>query len=116
MNKLCFATLLSLLTFHLPAISEEIGSENLVEGDIGIYSQYIWRGKQESANALMMGELEAELGAGFSTNLEFASSLGNSPEGGNITELDLGLSYTLALDELNIKVGYLHNAYINHGP
>lgn len=79
-----------------------------------MYSQYIWRGKQESANPLMMGELEAELGAGFSASLEFASPLGKSPEGGDITEFDLGLTYTLALDELNIKVGYLHSAYINH--
>lgn len=100
MNKLCFAALIGLLTFHLPAIAEETDSGNIVEGNIGMYSQYIWRGKQESANPLMMGELEAELGAGFSASLEFASPLGKSPEGGDITEFDLGLTYTLALDEL----------------
>jgi len=114
MTKLCLAALISLLTFHLSAIAEEASSENIVEGNIGMYSQYIWRGKQESSNPLMMGELEAELGAGFSANLEFASPLGNSPEGGSITEIDLGITYAFVLDKLNIKVGYLHSAYINH--
>lgn len=110
MKSILMTILLAMLTLSLPANAEQSG----IEGNIGVYSQYIWRGSQESANAMISGEAEAELGAGFVASVEFVSPTGNTPQGGNITEIDAGLTYTLAVGKGELKLGYLHSAFINH--
>lgn len=110
MKSILMMALLAMLTASLPVKAEQSG----VERNIGVYSQYIWRGSQESANAVISGEVEAELGAGFVASVEFISPTGNTPQGGNITEIDTGLTYTLLVGEGELMLGYLHSAFINH--
>jgi len=110
MKAILMVALFAMLTASLPVKAEQSG----IEGNIGVYSQYIWRGSQESANTVVSGEAEAELGAGFVASVEFVSPTGNTPQGGNITEIDAGLTYILPVGEAELKLGYLHSAFINH--
>jgi len=110
LKYISIAIITCLFAFSVASSAEEVA----VEGEIGVYSQYIWRGKQESPNTLMVGEAEVELGKGLAASFEVATPLDNNPQGGSITELDVGLAYTINFSDLSIQLGYLQNAFINH--
>lgn len=60
-----------------------------------------------------MGEFEASLGGGFIANIEYASPLENTPQGANVTEIDLSLIYGTAFQGFEFEVGFMYSSFLN---
>jgi len=88
----------------LPAQAESLS----ISGDVGVYSQYMWRGMQQTAGASsVQGSLGTDIGGGLSTNVWFASLAGPS------TEFDFTIDYSGELSGFSYSVGAIHYAYLN---
>ncbi len=82
-------------------------------GDIGVFSQYMWRGMQQTSTPSVQGDLGMDFGGGLSANVWFASLNGNSAQGGQKTEFDLTLDYSGELGGLSYSVGAIGYTYLN---
>ncbi|ATX79813.1 hypothetical protein Ga0123461_1399 [Mariprofundus aestuarium] len=101
-----------LMTTGLAATTAQ--AEDLpISGDIGIYSQYMWRGMQASSSASVQGDLGAETDFGLSANVWFAAPLGNAPNGNNTTEFDFTVDYSTEIAGVGVSVGYIYYLYQN---
>lgn len=96
------------LAAMLPARAEGVA------GDIGVYSQYMWRGMQQSPTASVQGDLGLDIAEGLSANVWFAAPLGNNVTGGNVTEFDWTVDYSTELSGVSISVGYIYYSYLNN--
>ncbi|GAV20940.1 hypothetical protein MMIC_P1918 [Mariprofundus micogutta] len=84
-----------------------------VGGDVGVFSQYMWRGMQASSTASVQGDLGVDAGNGLSANVWFAAPLGNSATGGNTTEFDFTIDYSGEVGDLSYSLGFIYYAYLN---
>jgi len=83
-----------------------------VSGDLGIYSQYVWRGMaQGDAGTSVQGDYGVELGKALSANMWFASPIGAGAN--SVTEFDWTLDYSGEIDKLSYSVGYIYYSYLN---
>jgi len=85
-----------------------------VGGDIGVYSQYMWRGMQQTAGSSVQGDLGADIGGGLSANVWFAAPIGNNAVGGNVTEFDWTVDYSGEMSDLSYSLGYIFYSYLNN--
>ena len=80
------------------------------DSNIGLYSQYVWRGQRQSVGALsVQGDVGWEHDSGVSANVWFAT-LGS----GNVTEFDYTLDYTQEIGALSYSGGAIYYAYHNN--
>jgi len=80
------------------------------DSNIGLYSQYVWRGQRQSLGAMsVQGDVGWEHDSGASANVWFAT-LG----AGNVTEFDYTLDYTQEIGELSYSGGMIYYAYHNN--
>jgi len=84
-----------------------------VGGDIGVYSQYMWRGMQASPSASVQGDLGVDAGNGLSANVWFAAPMGNNAAGGNTTEFDFTVDYSGEVSGLSYSLGFIYYSYLN---
>jgi uncharacterized protein (TIGR02001 family) len=79
-----------------------------VSGDLGVYSQYMWRGMQQTAGqASVQGDLNVDSGMGLSANVWFASLAGPS------TEFDFTVDYSGEVGDISYSLGAIAYAYLN---
>ena len=108
-----FTTVLCLLSVSAAAPSSG-ASEIDVAGDIGVASQYVWRGAVQRGEPVMQGSLGASVG-GLSTSLWFSNSY-PSPEpqfaGKNVVEFDFTLDYSGTVDRLGYSLGGIYYTYL----
>jgi len=84
-----------------------------VGGDVGVFSQYMWRGMQASSSASVQGDLGVDTGMGLSANVWFAAPLGNTATGGNTTEFDFTVDYSGEIGDLGYSLGFIYYSYLN---
>jgi len=93
------------------AIPAQAG-DSAVSGDIGVYSQYMWRGVQQDTGASsVQGDLGADIGGGLSANVWFASSTGAAAA--NLTEFDYTLDYSGEAGGISYSMGAIAYTYLN---
>jgi len=78
-----------------------------ISGDIGVYSQYMWRGMQQTASASVQGDLNVDSGMGLSANVWFASLAGPS------TEFDFTVDYSGEIGDVGYSIGAIAYTYLN---
>ncbi len=91
---------------------ESILSDTEMTGsNIGLYSQYVWRGQRQSAGAMsVQGDVGMAHDSGVSANVWFAT-LGT----GNVTEFDFTLDYSADLGFMGYSAGVILYRYHNSG-
>ncbi|RME40284.1 MAG: hypothetical protein D6794_02485 [Deltaproteobacteria bacterium] len=100
--------------FGLSLFSNAACAQDLnIKGDMGVFSQYMWRGMQASPNASVQGDLGVDAGNGLSANVWFAAPLGNVASGGNATEFDFTVDYSGEVSGLSYSVGAIGYTYLN---
>ena len=85
-------------------------SDVSISGDIGVFSQYLWRGMKQSTTGVssVQGDLNLDTGTGLSTNVWFASLDNNS------TEFDFTVDYSGEFSDVSYSVGGIAYAYLNN--
>ncbi|HIP06541.1 MAG TPA: hypothetical protein EYG66_01535 [Mariprofundaceae bacterium] len=79
--------------------------------NIGLYSQYVWRGQRQSVGAMsVQGDVGLAHDSGASANVWFAT-LG----AGNATEFDITLDYSADLEFMSYSAGMILYRYHNNG-
>ena len=86
-----------------------------VAGDMGVYSQYMWRGMQQTQGASVQGDFAVDIAKGLSANVWFATPLGNNVNGGNKTEFDWTVDYSGEVNNFSYSVGGIFYSYLNNG-
>jgi len=107
MNKKIINYAISIMLATGITVASAQAEEVSVNGDIGIYSQYMWRGMQQTPNASVQGDLNVDSGMGLSANVWFASLASNS------TEFDFTLDYSGEIGGLSYSFGAIAFAYLN---
>ncbi|MDX8377721.1 MAG: hypothetical protein R8L53_06825 [Mariprofundales bacterium] len=85
-----------------------------ISGDMGVFSQYMWRGMQASPSASLQGDLGVDAGNGLSANVWFSSPLGNNAVGGNVTEFDFTTDYSGEFAGISYSLGAIAYTYMNN--
>ncbi|MDQ6994831.1 MAG: TorF family putative porin [Mariprofundaceae bacterium] len=94
----------------IPAQAED----SAISGDIGVYSQYMWRGMQQTQTASVQGDYGLDIGGGLSANVWFAAPLGNATATtGNKTEFDFTVDYSGEAGGVSYSVGAIAYTYLN---
>jgi len=90
------------------AITPAQASDMEVSGDLGVYSQYMWRGIQQAAGASsVQGDLNLDTGTGLSANAWFASLNSNS------TEFDFTIDYSGEVSGISYSAGFIAYTFLN---
>ena len=113
-------TLAMIMSAGFAAMPAQAG-DSAVAGDIGVYSQYMWRGMQASAGTSVQGDYGLDIGGGLSANVWFAAPLGNvapankqgANVGGNKTEFDYTVDYSGEAGGVSYSVGAIAYTYLN---
>jgi len=112
LKKLGLILAMMMSTAFAAAIPAQAKDGLAVTGDIGVYSQYLWRGVQQAKGASsVQGDLGVDIGSGLSGNVWFASSTGAAAS--NITEFDYTLDYTLKASGVSYSAGVIAYTYLN---
>ena len=90
-------------------------ADSAVSGDIGVYSQYMWRGMQQTQGTSVQGDYGLDIGSGLSANVWFAAPLGNNNavQNGNKTEFDYTVDYSGEAGGVSYSVGAIAYTYLN---
>jgi len=104
-----------LLVSILPAQALEmdniLADTEATRSDIGLYSQYVWRGQRQSAGAMsVQGDIGLAHESGASVNAWFATM-----GAGNSTEFDITLDYSADLGFMGYSAGLILYRYHNKG-
>ncbi len=92
-------------------IDSLLADAELTDTNIGLYSQYVWRGQRQSGGAMsVQGDVGLEHDSGASANVWFAT-LGT----GNATEFDITLDYSADLGFMAYSAGLILYRYHNDG-
>ena len=107
-------TLAMIMSVGFAAIPAQAG-DSVVAGDIGIYSQYMWRGMQQTQGTSVQGDYGLDIGGGLSANVWFAAPLGNNNavQNGNKTEFDYTVDYSGEAGGVSYSVGAIAYTYLN---
>jgi len=81
-----------------------------VTGNVGVVSQYIFRGGVENENAAVQGGVDAELPVGFYVGY-WGSSLGDQTYANNAFENDIYAGWSQAFGPVKLDVGALYYLY-----
>jgi len=102
---LTLAMIMSIGFTAIPAQASDIE----ISGDMGVYSQYLWRGMKQTAGASsVQGDLNLDTGTGLSANAWFASLNNNS------TEFDFTVDYSGEVGDVSYSVGGIAYMYLNN--
>jgi len=105
-------TLAMMMSAGFTAAIPAQAADSAVSGDIGVYSQYVWRGVQQDAGASsVQGDLGADIGGGLSANVWFASSTGAAAS--NLTEFDFTVDYSGEAGGISYSTGVIAYTYLN---
>ncbi len=114
MKKTFFGILIAgVLGMSTGAVEAQAGDAG-ISGDIGVYSQYMWRGMQQTPNASVQGDLGVDIIDGLSANVWFAAPLGTRAGQVNYTEFDWTIDYSREISGLNYSLGYIFYSYLNN--
>ncbi len=87
-----------------------------LSGDIGVVSQYVWRGvTQTSGKPAVQGDLGVSTDAGVSASVWFSNAYpASAPQykGRDVVEFDWTLDYTLELDAFSLSAGAIWYTYL----
>jgi len=119
LKKLGLTLAMIMSTAFAAAIPAQAKDGLAVTGDIGVYSQYLWRGVQQTLDATgkpiaapsVQGDLGVDIGGGLSANVWFASAVGKAAS--NTTEFDYTLDYTLKASGVSYSAGVIAYTYLN---
>jgi len=114
MKNKAIAAFMGLGMLGMAVGATEAQAEGGISGDIGIYSQYMWRGVQQTQNASVQGDLGADITDGLSANVWFAAPGGNNAAAGNVTEFDWTIDYSGEVGGLSYSLGYVYYSYLNN--
>jgi len=112
-NALRRAWLVCSLLALLGAAHAARAEGSAIGGDVGVFSQYMWRGMQQTATPSVQGDLGVDLGGGLSGSVWFASLNANTAQGGQRTEFDFTLDYSGEAGGLSYSVGAIGYTYLN---
>ncbi|ATX81882.1 hypothetical protein Ga0123462_1013 [Mariprofundus ferrinatatus] len=112
-KKNIVSTVAALMLLGAGSVSTAQAEDLPIAGDIGVYSQYMWRGMQASPSASVQGDLGVESDFGLSANVWFAAPLGNAANGNNTTEFDFTVDYSTEFGGVGVSVGYIYYLYQN---
>ena len=98
------------LTAALVALGAPLAVNAGVTGNVGVASQYIFRGGVENENAAVQGGVDASLPASFYVGY-WGSSLGDQTYATNAFENDIYGGWTHAFGPVNLDVGVLYYLY-----
>jgi len=109
-------TMLAALAFAVSAAMPAAKAEELsLSGDIGIVSQYVWRGVTETkGKPAVQGDLGLSAG-GLSAGVWFSNTYpASAPQykGRDVVEFDWTLDYTVELDALSLSAGAIWYIYL----
>jgi uncharacterized protein (TIGR02001 family) len=107
-RKLINYTSALLLAMGITATSVQ-AEDVSISGDLGVYSQYMWRGMQQTPSASVQGDLNVDSGMGLSANVWFASLAGPS------TEFDFTVDYSGEVGDFGYSIGAIAYSYLNSG-
>jgi len=108
MNKTIRYTLTLLMGLGFTAIVTPAQAGDMaVSGDMGVYSQYMWRGMQQTSGNSVQGDLNLDTGTGLSANVWAASLNSNS------TEFDFTVDYSGEVGDFGYSVGAIAYTYLN---
>ncbi|MFQ5345652.1 MAG: TorF family putative porin [Mariprofundus sp.] len=113
MKKSLLAVLMAGMTGMSAGAMQAQAEDSIISGDIGVYSQYMWRGMQQASGASVQGDLGVDIVDGLSANVWFAAPLGNNVAGGNVTEFDWTIDYSGEVSGLSYSLGYIYYSYLN---
>lgn len=102
-KSISIAALMSMLILNQSAQADEVTTF----GDIGMTSQYMWRGMQQTGSSSVQGDLGADFGNGLSASVWFASLNSNS------TEFDFTVDFSGEAGGLSYSVGFIYYSYLN---
>ncbi len=110
-----FSVLSTMAVMGSPAQAMDIESilsdAEATDSNIGLYSQYVWRGQRQSAGAMsIQGDIGMAHDSGLSANAWFAT-LGT----GNATEFDFTIDYSADLGFMAYSAGLILYRYHNNG-
>jgi len=109
-------TFLSMLMAGLMGLgfgAVEAQAEDLaISGDIGVFSQYVWRGMaQGNSGASLQGDFGADIADGLSANVWFATPIGSGSN--SVTEFDWTVDYSGEIEGFSYSLGYIFYSYLN---
>lgn len=90
-------------------MSTTAAADPTISGDMGVYSQYMWRGMQQTASPSVQGDLNLDSGMGLSANVWFGSLAGPA------TEFDFTVDYSGEVSGLSYSIGAIAFTYLNSG-
>jgi len=107
-SKIIRNTLIALMGLSFTAITSAQAADMEISGDLGVYSQYMWRGMQQTAGASsVQGDLNLDTGTGLSANVWTASLNSNS------TEFDFTVDYSGEVGGFGYSAGVIAYTYLN---
>jgi len=88
-----------------------------LSGDIGVFSQYVWRGVPQNVGLpAVQGDFSADLGGGASAGVWYSDSYGTgNGTGANVVEFDWTLDYSGSVGALGYSVGGIYYSYLYDG-
>ncbi|MDQ6988914.1 MAG: hypothetical protein Q9M19_03455, partial [Mariprofundaceae bacterium] len=112
MNKLTSYAMALMMGMGLMGVSATAHADGVTPFyDIGVQSQYIWRGDAQSVNndLSVQGDAGIDAGNGFSANVWFATGVdvGTGAE----TEVDFTVDYSGEAGDIGYSVGYIAYTY-----
>lgn len=105
-----FALMLVLVSGNIQAKAEEVS----VSGDIGVASQYVWRGAVQKGQPAVQGDLGVSI-AGLSVSAWFSNSyLSPEPQyaGKDVIEFDFTADYSGSIGDVGYSVGGIYYTYL----
>jgi len=108
-------TLAMMMSVGFAAAMPAQASDSAVSGDMGVYSQYMWRGMQQTQGTSVQGDYGMDVGGGLSANVWFAAPLGNNNavQNGNKTEFDFTVDYSGEAGGISYSMGAIAYTYLN---
>ncbi len=89
-----------------------------IGADIGVYSEYVWRGTAYSAGApAVQGDFATSFNDNLSANVWFSNVIGaGAPASVPATEFDYTLDYSGEIDDIGYSVGVIAYRFLNASP
>lgn len=109
------------VAFAVCLLSPPVTSANAVEigGDIGMFSQYVWRGiPQNNSLTALQGDLVLDTGTGLSASVWFSNTgYPAAPQFGSrkVVEFDWTLDYSGSVNGINYSLGSAYYTYLYDG-
>ena len=114
--KMCIAMAATAIMTGQTVVHAEDADKPTAGVDLGVFSQYVWRGEAFSKNSLVV-QPSVTLGyKGFSLNVWGNLDTHNASGESDYNETDLTLSYAKSIGMFNLSGGYIYYAVEGYNP